>query len=131
MRGTEQIAVDVLVGRLRSELERELGRTDMHSDYGRGIRFALGLLPAQRNHVDEGVVNGVPLTVGGPVKIVPSQPRKRDGYLATVRALTEQDGQITEIEVVDPRNGSVRTYHPERVTRAPKKRGQKCQPTAT
>ena len=69
-------------------------------------------------------VNGRTLSVGSLVRIKPSSPGKRDGMIATVRAIHGDDEtrRILDVEVLDPYNGGIRNFPPSRVLLATKRR---------
>lgn len=58
---------------------------------------------------------GKVIHLGHPARIRPSSPGKHDGFEALIRRIHVNDGRVSGIDVVDPRNGHLRTLHPSRV----------------
>ena len=56
------------------------------------------------------------LRPGDTARVLPTQPGRRDGYQTRIHAIYDTPTGI-EIEVVHPRNGAIRIYHPDRIAR--------------
>lgn len=67
------------------------------------------------------------LRPGDTARVLPSRPGRRDGYKTRILAIYDTPSGI-EIEVVHPRNGATRTYHPDRTARLAQTRNKDHQP---
>jgi hypothetical protein len=74
--------------------------------------------PLKKNTISEYRVGRNFIRVGDAVKITPSAPRKRDGFVAEVKEIEiDEQGNPKAIHVIGGKNGAFRAIRPERIKR--------------